>query len=184
METVGEWFRSQNWGSVPDWLAAVGTVGALVLGLVILMRGRAMDERSHADKFVTWLETKIDKSAEQITLVVHGYNSGGAPVPYAFAHAIYRGDQVAAVFYDGFATERSTVGPAMKVRANLVFSTLTRDSPLKHLVLVTFNDERGRQWHRNVRTGEYVSGPRIGRLLYPHMYNRFGLRTLKSRRAN
>jgi hypothetical protein len=70
------------WGSVPDWFAAVGTVGALVATarLLAIEAGRRHDERSHGEaaqaSLVTWwMGTHVEGS----TFEVHIRNSGDAP---------------------------------------------------------------------------------------------------------
>jgi hypothetical protein len=47
-----------QWGSVPDWFAAIGTVGALFLGLAILWRDRRKDERVEAKEFISRLDVR------------------------------------------------------------------------------------------------------------------------------
>lgn len=44
-----------EWGSVAEWVGAIGTAGALLLGLGLLARERTATRRQPIDDLVTWL---------------------------------------------------------------------------------------------------------------------------------
>lgn len=63
---------NMNWGSVPDWLAAVGTVGALFVALALLCRemkdrrhAAEMADRKPADGVFAWVEPRTDAGGWQ-----------------------------------------------------------------------------------------------------------------------
>jgi hypothetical protein len=44
-----------DWGTAPDWLAAIGTVGALAFALVLFARDQEDRRRAQASRVVSWL---------------------------------------------------------------------------------------------------------------------------------
>lgn len=48
MHGVADIWESQNWASVPDWFAAIGTVGALVATLLLFASDRKRRRREQA----------------------------------------------------------------------------------------------------------------------------------------
>lgn len=46
-------YDTWEWGNTADWLAAIGTVGALLLGLVILRRDLNKENRTQARRVST-----------------------------------------------------------------------------------------------------------------------------------
>src|SRR5262245_18174060 len=75
-----------QWGSVADWFAAVGTVGALLLGMVILIRERRKDEQLEATEFFSCFEMhRVDEPKAATTWFGHLYvrNIGRAPIYHA-----------------------------------------------------------------------------------------------------
>lgn len=74
---------SIEWGSVPDWFGAVGTVGALLLGLVILARDKRKDQRAEADEFISRLDvrrTDVPHSQPTWSGQFYATNIGRAPI--------------------------------------------------------------------------------------------------------
>ena len=79
-----------DWGSVPDWVAAVGTVGTLVVALAIIALDRRKEERAHADNLVTWIHPPFFGGSTSCPLYakphlhLHAYNAGSRPVMRAW----------------------------------------------------------------------------------------------------
>jgi hypothetical protein len=72
-----------QWGSVPDWFGAVGTVGALLLGLSILSRDKRKAERAEADEFICRLDarhTDVPHAAPAWSGKLYAKNIGRWPV--------------------------------------------------------------------------------------------------------
>lgn len=72
-----------EWGGVAEWVGAVGTIGALLLGISLFARDRAFARRAGVDALNTWLSwedvTDGDEGFRRLT-VVHVCNSGTRPV--------------------------------------------------------------------------------------------------------
>ncbi len=73
-----------NWGTIPDWVAAVSTGGALILALVLFAKDRAARNRQSIDDLITW-QTMIDvvdptSGGTTTQIVVHARNVGNRPV--------------------------------------------------------------------------------------------------------
>jgi hypothetical protein len=43
------------WGTIPDWVEAIGTTGALLLGFYLLLREQRKEERAQAERFAYWV---------------------------------------------------------------------------------------------------------------------------------
>lgn len=73
-----------NWGTVPDWVAAISTGGALVLALVLFAKDRATRNRQSVDDLITWQTTidALDPTSGRTTsqIVAHARNVGTRPV--------------------------------------------------------------------------------------------------------
>lgn len=73
-----------NWGTIPDWVAAISTGGALILALILFAKDRAARGRQSIDDLITW-QTAIDvfdptsgRTTSQI--IAHARNVGTRPV--------------------------------------------------------------------------------------------------------
>lgn len=56
-----------EWGSVAEWVGAVGTIGVLLLGIVLFAQDRAIARRAGVDALNTWL------SWEDVTTLDEGF---------------------------------------------------------------------------------------------------------------
>jgi hypothetical protein len=156
---VASWWGTQNWGSVPDWFAAVGTVGALFLGLLILVRERTRTRREAADSFVTWWVVSTTQSeqldgrvVERYVLVAHAYNAGSGPVPVAF---VYSKPKIGDYVHDWFQNtpHMKEIAPQEKLQRTIPFS---HEPDLKR-IFVRFTDSRGQHWTRGLWDNRYYS---------------------------
>jgi hypothetical protein len=82
-----------NVGSVPDWLAAVGTVGALFFSLTLHRENRRMRTREQAARISVWAEWKRtpdrhDASERQYFAYIN--NASDAPI-YVELMQVHRG---------------------------------------------------------------------------------------------
>lgn len=69
-----------DWGSVAEWVGAIGAAGALLLGLGLFARERTIARRKPVDDLVTWLAWRdVPDRAEGVRqqTTVHILNSGG-----------------------------------------------------------------------------------------------------------
>lgn len=72
-----------DWGSVADWVGAIGTVGALLLGFGLFARERAITRRAGVDGLITWLswrEVADREKGVRLETIVHVSNSGTRPI--------------------------------------------------------------------------------------------------------
>lgn len=74
---------TMNWGSVAEWVGAVGTIGALLLGIGLFARERAILRRKSVDELVTWLTWREVPDRElgvRLETTVHISNRGSRAV--------------------------------------------------------------------------------------------------------
>lgn len=141
-----------NWGSVPDWLAAIGTIGAVIVALFFAGRdGRERsnrERRRQAEGLTTW--RRFDRLGN-ITSVVMINNSTGTLFDIAVSVGVARGAGEAFrtgnennVFLTGLPPGEYEINPP------------PQDDESMHKTLgvsVTFRDSRGVYWRRDA-TGE------------------------------
>lgn len=154
-----------DWGSVADWFAAVGTVAAFGLGLLILWRDRKKEERRFADQFVTWFgATKIPTKADangrrRATVEVHVHNTGQVTIPIAALDTIHR-KLPHQLHQLGVGDEPHIVEPGDKHAKEFKFA----DMPNMHEFFVFMKDGNGKVWFRQIETGRYISQAGFKRL--------------------
>lgn len=160
------WWDNLAWGTVPDWFAAVGTVGALFLGLALLTSDQRRKTRESADAFITWHLVEVvthDDRPTNWTLHVHGYNGGSSPIPFAIVVSPESLPNHMIEFFkdgDGGITE---INPGEKVLKSVPF----REEPMLSHVFVTFTDGRGQRWYRHLTQNRYI-GKRSFKLIMDH----------------
>lgn len=72
-----------DFGTVPDWFAAVGTVGALFVSLVLLREDRRLRSSEQAGQVSAWAEWRREGRPQDTTprqWFVYVNNASGAPV--------------------------------------------------------------------------------------------------------
>ena len=147
-----------DWGTVPDWLAAVGTVGALFFALFLFRHEVSSGRRKDADAFVSWLRTERSAQAsgewhESIRVFVS--NSGSKPIPRAGFWVRARVDGKELVKFRPLASSGDTQGVSVQ---DVVNRGAGFNGPIDDFdAYLFFSDPQGRQWFRNIVTNKYVS---------------------------
>ena len=159
-DTIGSWWAEQTWGSVPDWFAAVGTVGALFLGLIILTNERKRNRRADADSFATWWVASYEGSSVPGSetsgeLIVYALNSGSLPIQGASLLGIDPDsyEPLHELMKETGGEEMETIDPGERIKYVLTFDR----APDVNKFYVRFADGRGHLWHRQLKGNKYVS---------------------------
>lgn len=71
-----------SWGDVPDWFAAIGTVGALSVSLYLIWNERSLRINQQARRVAVWAEWKRTGSPDSSPRQYYAYinNSSDSPV--------------------------------------------------------------------------------------------------------
>ncbi|EPD85161.1 hypothetical protein HMPREF1529_01776 [Microbacterium sp. oral taxon 186 str. F0373] len=157
------WWDSQAWGTVPDWFAAVGAVGALLVALGILLTDRRARRRELAEAVNGAWPANGTSEADFFELNATIYNAGSKPA-YAVAVRTY-----VAGLYDRSLEllthndVREDDYEQMPPGATLRFSTRIKGSMADHMndVLLTFVDGNGRAWVRNLSKGTLKDAAKV-----------------------
>lgn len=135
-----------DWGSAPDWLAAIGTVGALGVALYLLRqemqeRRRSLKraDRAPADQIFAWAQPRTDAGGWQ-TFVL---NKSDEPV----YDVVVRLTPLSEPPLPPYEAVWGTVAPG-DARAGDSFSNRPNDLFGVPSVDVEFTDGRGRHWIR------------------------------------
>lgn len=149
-----------DWGTVPDWFAAVGTVGAFAATLAILAIDRRRSRRAPAEGLVLWTTRKFRSSphGDKQSVTVHAYNTSAGPIPTANVVSIVEGNdhvnEVLSADENGF----KEIAPGSKTEVEIDVMHYIDDSAL----YVFFVDHQGGQWVKRVSDGRLFT-PRRGR---------------------
>lgn len=133
-----------QWGNVAEWVGSIGTVSALVLGLLLLWREVRDNRMRHASRVVAW----IDDDAE----VACVRNGGEEPVTYVMLALFTAGHYAEPTSGQGettpHVTSRQWLAPGEEFR-------LAPNDPNWHARLfppkirLEFTDASGRRWLRD-----------------------------------
>lgn len=151
-----------DWGTVPDWFAAVGTVGAFAATLAILALDRRRSRRAPAEGLVLWTTRKFQSTprGDKRSVTVHAYNTSAGPIPTANVVSKVDGNdyvnEVLSADGDGF----KEIAPGSKTAVEINIVQYVDDSSL----YVFFVDYQGGQWVKRVSDGRLFS-PKKGRKL-------------------
>ncbi|WP_127886369.1 hypothetical protein [Rathayibacter festucae] len=159
---IAQWFGydSWDWGSAADWFAAVGTVGAFVLALILWRVEARRRSRTLADKFVVSARFMgpigyYDESENVLRLTEHGQNlkieyRNIGEVPIYFLRLSLRTDysKVIAPEHNGLVEDefwnRETLDPG-ESRRQLIHLEYPDNSMY---LLIFFNDVDGVFWRK------------------------------------
>lgn len=167
---------SITWGSVADWFAAVGTVGALLMTVFIVMSDRQARRRESADRVLGRIGSAGTGDAWDITFFI--YNSGTMPVTSVVLFGPDLGIRAEEPedFPDAWHFEEVAPTASEMQSAWLAPRTLTSDARFPGLhagesryvhihqsvkpdlteFYYAFFDGSGKMWARNAMTGRYV----------------------------
>ncbi|MFB8385571.1 hypothetical protein ACFC3F_00345 [Microbacterium sp. NPDC055910] len=171
-----DWWNSQAWGTVPEWFAAIGTVGAFAATILIIQSERIRRRRAQADAFVThtsvrWTPKvaldglsarKMRKIEEEeggqlyhwvIRLYVH--NTSNQPIVYTNL----RSDPRLGIDYHVHQTMHISDSGDMAIAPGESFSKDVGgfpDSPSGKEFYLQFIDASGKSWVREIMSGRYL----------------------------
>ena len=137
-----------------EWVAAIGTVGALLLGIGLFACERAISRRKSVDDLVTWLSWRLVTDREQgvrLETTVHICNRGSRAV---YAPLLFYPDA-----RGGYGSEIVSAGgqPAMLapgVETQHVVQGVPRNTIARY---VTTTSDEGRVWIRKVDEHRYAN---------------------------
>lgn len=163
---LSKWWATIDWGTAPDWFAAIGTVGTLAITIAIVLADRLRTRRADADAFSTWYVHRFRSlpkhDLQEVTLIVSAHNGGSRPIPVA----LVRSPKNKPDYMDEFLqSEEDAIRPIQ------VGETVSIDIPLssgntdRDDIIVVFLDGRGKSWFRRLVSGRYVSKRRAARIL-------------------
>ena len=138
-----------DWGTVPDWIAAVGTSGSLLLGFSLLYRDRLHSDRRDAENvlcYLDWVEGRL-------SLQVH--NTSTRLVQETTFYYVDSSDDESPPL-ESLHRQRLPLLPG----ARTSFEVATDAAPRLPL-FVTFRDTDGRYWLRQL--GDRSDLLRLGR---------------------
>lgn len=172
---LDDWVHGSNyaeiWGNVPEWLSAIGTVGAFAGTVAILRRDRRDRRRALADNVAVWAINLIFN--EKPFVKVHVHNANLAAVPRLSVKTtknsadqlkyMYKSDEMIATINEAGAVLKD-LNTTIEPGESLSYSFALKKPVLESLLYVHFEDARGQIWYKNVLTGEYMSRKRLGRL--------------------
>ncbi len=170
-------FPVEVWGTVADWFAAVGTSGALLLGLWLFKTDRDNRSRSHIDGVGIILRRKGD--GLEVTLNVGSQHEIIYPelllLPLA-AGKLYKRyrksmseydarQQVGCILWDCASTLRLydlNVDDGFLEAGSRTVNTksLSHTRPSDTRLFLVFNDHKGKYWIREWPSGRYVTRKR------------------------
>jgi hypothetical protein len=151
-------WASVAWGTVPDWLAAVGTVGAFAATIVILGIDRRQSKRAPAQAIVLWTTRRFvsTSTGDHRFVTVHAYNMSTGPVPVAnivsTTASLEDINEVVTADERGF----KELAPGAKTEVEIEVTNSVDDSEL----LMFFVDYLGGHWVKRVSDGRLMSARR------------------------
>ena len=151
-----------NWGSVPDWLAAVGTIGAFAATLVILGLDRRRSRRSLAVGLALWTTRSFRSTpgADKQTLTVHAFNASSGPIPVANVVSNRNGSDCVNEVLTSENAGFSELAPGAKTSVEIEVMHYVDEAYL----FVFFVDHLGGRWAKRVSDGRLFRPARGRRL--------------------
>ncbi|PYC99915.1 hypothetical protein B4U78_013555 [Microbacterium esteraromaticum] len=143
-----------EWGSLAEWVGAVGTIGALLLGITLFARDRAIARRAGVDALNTWLSWEDvadrDEGFRRLT-TVHVCNSGTRPIyaPLLF-YPDKRGGYASEIISDDGRPAMLPPGAEM----SRVIQGVPRNTVARNVLLRSAD---GRLWIRKVDEHRYAN---------------------------
>ena len=151
------WWTTIDWGDAPGWVGAIGTAGALVLGMLILRGDRKIARRAEADSFASWYLLRTDDRGNAF-LDVNFHNAGRRPLPVATVHS-WSGQVWNRKFAKAHGVGSFAIPPDAAPRVTIALASEFKRSNY----YISFTDNQNKNWYRTVRDNEYVSERTVGR---------------------
>jgi hypothetical protein len=154
------WWLTIDWGDVPGWFGAFGTIGAVLFAMLLWRGDRRKSNRAAADAFVSWTHV-IKRSYDSPTGLavwereIHVYNSGETPIVRA---KTFSGQDYPEWFYESFVGEGSNITSSIPPKATGIVTLPWQRSTTPGHLFLTFIDNVGQQWTRDLVSGKYLSG--------------------------
>jgi hypothetical protein len=163
--SFANWVASLEWGSVAEWFAAVGTVGALYFSLVLFVAERRRIRRAPADAFTTWSIRRMGgKTRPRLKgLTLYAHNSGVTPIAVAIVSSPHGEPGQFTQMINRVEGTLMPIAPGESITRELKFG---KEPPDPNRVLIHITDGGGRQWWRRLETGRYMHPWRAQRMLY------------------
>ncbi|TFC21867.1 hypothetical protein [Cryobacterium glucosi] len=148
-ESFGGWWTSQAWGSVPDWIAAIATTGALFWAFLLFSSDRIRASQAEANRFTAYIVSTTHEGTFS-TAKFEFFNAGDTPVPLAYLITCQAtGNSGMPLTADG--------GYIFRPGSRTSFRTRLERHSNDTFNYVYFQDSHGRTWLRDIATGKYVS---------------------------
>lgn len=172
---IGNLFTSPDWGTIPDWLAAIGTISAVVVALSLAHRDaeRLAEERKEAkgdrleaakeralfrEQQAAEAEERKRRLAAKVTLVVKPFHDGaesfirwtvhnGGDEPVSMVSVVRRPQPVNASL-EKPGVEVSHTWPSIEARGERTKVTQVYDTLKMREGEVQFIDGAGQRWQR------------------------------------
>jgi hypothetical protein len=144
-------------GTVADWVAAVGTAGALIATTFIILDNGRRSRRAQAEAVSVWFTQRfsINSSGQDSrTLDVHLFNGSSSPIPAATIYSRIEGRDYIQESMSPSAEDLEAIQPGTSLRHEI---------PVVHhvdvdRVFVFFIARDGQRWARRLGDGRLFKG--------------------------
>jgi hypothetical protein len=151
-----------NWGDFPTWVSAIGTVGALLLGFIIIGRDRYVARHMPANSLISFINTVAEVDiGDNITgyrTTVSIYNAGFAPI---FQSTLFSNENRYAIPL----VETQNVSRSLAPGKDHKWIYQFKDDPRARPYILYFVDSANKRWRRDVRTNKYMSHKKMLRIM-------------------
>ncbi|MCJ0700232.1 hypothetical protein FRIG_03630 [Frigoribacterium faeni] len=150
-------------GSVADWVGAVGTAGALLATVHIIISDRKRARSADAAAVSVWWTQRyvdhVDKPASR-SIDIHVFNGSSAPLPTVTAYSRVKGRDYIEEVLSAAGADLAAIEPGMTVVRNI--------SVVHHVdvdrVYVFFITRDGKRWARCLGDGRLMPGAKAKHL--------------------
>ncbi|MEB0287217.1 hypothetical protein QN355_11695 [Cryobacterium sp. 10S3] len=160
----GQWWSSQEWGSVGQWFSGLLTAATLATTLLLLSANRKKDTHAQADSFLSLEDTVMDETG--IHWRVRLVNASDGPISGVIVRSRPHAEEFA---YQGIEPEEDSEGLRYKD-----FGLIRTDEERMVLIvrdklygnpgfILRFNDSRSHTWYRELKNGRYLSEREISK---------------------
>lgn len=153
---LGTLLGTLSLGSIADWFAAVGTVGAFAVTIWIILHDRGERRRAQADAFVTYTQvsgTHAVPGKAPWTIRLYSHNTSSQPIPYTELRSVPGAEEFQMQTLKIGKKGHLAIAPGESIKTEIGFEHDPRNVQL----VLYFKDSAGRTWAREVRSNEYLS---------------------------